>query len=78
MQKGADWRPFFLLSISCTLFLKMAEGLSGTGRGDALEQGTHPSRQRSALPQDEVGSGAELGAWRMLVALASWMCRGAI
>lgn len=33
MQKGAVRRPFFLLLITCTVFLKTAEGLSGTGRG---------------------------------------------
>ncbi len=31
--------PFFLLSISCTLFLKTAESLSGTGRGMLWSKG---------------------------------------
>lgn len=31
--------PFFLFSITCTLFLKTAEGLSGKGREDALDKG---------------------------------------
>jgi hypothetical protein len=31
--------PFFLLSVSCTLFLKTADGLSGTGRGMLWSKG---------------------------------------
>ena len=77
MQKGAVRRPFFLLSISCTLFLKEAEGLSGTGRGMLWSKGpilrdSAPRFLRMRLVGVELG-----GAWRMLMNLASWMCRGA-
>jgi hypothetical protein len=37
--EGRQMAPFFLLSISCTLFLKTAESLSGTGRGMLWSKG---------------------------------------